>query len=54
MPDLRSIQTEVDASYLYSKLVEKEENKNVADIFQQIDYFSDRIAGLRFQACRFA
>lgn len=36
MPDLRSIQTEVDASYLYSKLAEKEEDKNVADIFQQM------------------
>ena len=36
MPDLRCIQTEVDASYLYSKLAEKEEDKNVADIFQQM------------------
>jgi VIT1/CCC1 family predicted Fe2+/Mn2+ transporter len=36
MPDLRSIQTEVDASYLYSKLADKEEDKNVADIFQQM------------------
>lgn len=36
MPDLRSIQTEVDASYLYSRLAEKEEDKNVADIFQQM------------------
>ncbi len=36
MPDLRSIQTEVDASYLYSKLAGKEEDKNVADIFQQM------------------
>lgn len=36
MPDLRSIQTEVDASYLYSKLAENEEDKNIADIFQQM------------------
>lgn len=36
MPDLKSIQTEVDACYLYSKLAENEEDKNVADIFQQM------------------
>ena len=36
MPDLRSIQTEVDASYLYGKLADKEEDKNVASIFQQM------------------
>jgi vacuolar iron transporter family protein len=36
MPDLRSIQTEVDAGYLYGKLADKEEDKNVADIFQQM------------------
>ncbi len=36
MPDLRSIQTEVDASYLYAKLAEKEEDKEVASIFEQM------------------
>lgn len=36
MPDLRSIQTEVDAAYLYLKLAEKEEDKEVADIFRQM------------------
>lgn len=36
MPDLRSIQTEVDAGYLYNKLAENEENKEVADIFRQM------------------
>lgn len=36
MPDLRSIQTEVDAGYLYKKLAEKEEDKAVAEIFQQM------------------
>ena len=36
MPDLRSIQTEVDAGYLYNKLAEHEENKEVAEIFRQM------------------
>lgn len=36
MPDLKSIQTEVDACYLYSILAEKEEDKEVASIFQQM------------------
>ncbi|OSZ80099.1 rubrerythrin family protein [Chitinophagaceae bacterium IBVUCB2] len=36
MPDLRSIQTEVDAGYLYKKLAEKEEDKAVSEIFQQM------------------
>lgn len=36
MPDLKSIQTEVDACYLYSRLAEKEEDKEVASIFQQM------------------
>ena len=36
MPDLKSIQTEVDASYLYSILADKEENKEVASIFRQM------------------
>lgn len=33
---LKNIQTEIDACYLYSKLAEKEEDKNVADIFRQM------------------
>lgn len=36
MPDLRSIQTEVDTGYLYKKLAEKEEDKAVSEIFQQM------------------
>lgn len=36
MPDLRSIQTEVDAGYLYSQLAKHEENEQVADIFRQM------------------
>jgi vacuolar iron transporter family protein len=36
MPDLRSIQTEVDASYLYGKLADHEDDKDVADIFRQM------------------
>lgn len=36
MPNLKNIQTEVDASYLYQKLAENEENKEVADIFRQM------------------
>lgn len=36
MPDLRSIQTEVDATFLYKKLADNEENKEVADIFRQM------------------
>ena len=34
--DLKSIQTEVDASYLYQKLADSEEDKNVANVFQQM------------------
>ncbi|MBI3138694.1 MAG: VIT1/CCC1 transporter family protein [Sphingobacteriales bacterium] len=36
MPDLRSIQTEVDACYLYSKLAENEEDPQVAGIFREM------------------
>lgn len=36
MPNLKNIQTEVDASYLYQKLADNEENKEVADIFRQM------------------
>lgn len=36
MPNLKSIQTEVDAGFLYRKLAENEEDKNVADIFRQM------------------
>lgn len=36
MPDIRSIQTEIDAAYLYQKLAENEDDKNVADIFIQM------------------
>lgn len=34
--DLKNIQTEIDASYLYSKLAEAEDDKNVAHVFQQM------------------
>lgn len=36
MPDLKSIQTEVDACFLYAKLAENEEDKEVASIFEQM------------------
>lgn len=36
MSNLKSIQTEVDAGFLYRKLAENEEDKNVADIFRQM------------------
>ena len=36
MIDLRSIQTEIDASFLYSILAENEEDPNVADVFFQM------------------
>ncbi|MFY7879676.1 MAG: VIT1/CCC1 transporter family protein [Lacibacter sp.] len=36
MKKLQNLQTEVDASYLYSKLAEKEENPVIADIFRQM------------------
>ncbi len=35
MPDLRSIQTEVDTSYLYKKSAEKEEDKTISEIFSR-------------------
>lgn len=36
MNSLKSIQTEVDAAYLYSQLASHEEDKEVADIFRQM------------------
>ena len=36
MADLKSVQTEIDASFLYKRLAEKEEDKTVADIFRQM------------------
>lgn len=36
MNSLKSIQTEVDAAYLYSQLASHEEDKGVADIFRQM------------------
>ena len=33
---LKNIQTEVDASYLYQLLSEKEEDENVAEIFREM------------------
>ncbi len=36
MSDFKSIQTEIDASYLYKVLAEHEEDENVADIFHQM------------------
>ncbi|MGZ5242612.1 MAG: VIT1/CCC1 transporter family protein [Bacteroidia bacterium] len=36
MPDFKTIQTEIDASYLYGILAEKEEVENIADIFRQM------------------
>jgi VIT1/CCC1 family predicted Fe2+/Mn2+ transporter len=36
MIDLKSIQTEVDASFLYKLLAENEEDKNVANVFYQM------------------
>lgn len=36
MSSLKSIQTEVDASYLYSQLAKHEEDELVADIFRQM------------------
>src|SRR5574343_591186 len=36
MSSLKSIQTEVDAAYLYSQLASHEEDKEVADIFRQM------------------
>jgi vacuolar iron transporter family protein len=36
MPNLKSIQTEIDAAYLYKKLAENEDDKTVADIFRQM------------------
>jgi vacuolar iron transporter family protein len=36
MPSLKSIQTEIDAGYLYQKLAEKEEDPTVAAIFRQM------------------
>lgn len=36
MPDLKGIQTEVDAAYLYQPLAEKEEDPEVASIFRQM------------------
>ncbi|HPG12687.1 MAG TPA: VIT1/CCC1 transporter family protein [Chitinophagaceae bacterium] len=36
MTDIRSIQTEIDAAYLYQKLAENEDDQNVADIFSQM------------------
>lgn len=36
MIDLKSIQTEIDASFLYKLLAENEEDKNVANVFHQM------------------
>ena len=36
MLDLKNIQTEVDASYLYNILAEKEVDENVSDVFKQM------------------
>ena len=36
MISLKSIQTEVDASYLYKVLSENEEDENVANVFRQM------------------
>lgn len=36
MSNLKSIQTEIDAAYLYGRLAEKEEDKEVAAIFKQM------------------
>ena len=36
MPNLKSIQTEIDAAYLYGRLAEIEEDKEVAGIFKQM------------------
>ena len=36
MPDLKSIQTEIDASYLYQILSEHEEDVNVKEVFKQM------------------
>ena len=36
MVNLKNIQTEVDASFLYNVLAEHEEDKNVASVFKQM------------------
>ena len=36
MIDLKSIQTEIDASYLYKVLSDNEEDPNVANVFRQM------------------
>ena len=36
MIDFKNIQTEIDASYLYKILADQEEDKNVANVFQQM------------------
>ena len=36
MPSLKSLQTEIDAGYLYEKLAEKEEDSTIAAIFHQM------------------